>query len=446
MNLPTITATNHGAFYYPARLFFIASFLSCQAMPDTDLSEQGSSVKTSTITEPIGNEQRCGVEGWKKTEADPHGEMRGIYQEVYSVFQPALAHVVSLYDENRKDKVVPEVKNAAAKTIVRRTRQWLLNIMGMRARPIHPVAFYAVIKDFETARDFNWSKYSNFNSSSMNCSTREENDTKCLGLFQINLFIEGMADSQETTTVSGEMTELCGDSGLNLLGQKGGLDVCATLYWWLIPYGTGKCDQMPEDTSANKLNPCTATRPQSGRSPAPVYPWTTDTFAYAHCDTYVQWNQLGMYGIGDPWRALYERRSHNSGRAITKKHPCMKPKSMGNRPHIDFLGYEHCAARHYLSKFAPPEGLEKSGQAFQDLEKGLQKLSGNASEGIDAWVTRNASGAFTIKEFTPGKTLNTGAKEGHGQELLRATVADFARDIDLYPWWYEGWWNNKDGE
>ena len=126
------------AVYFAIASFCLLAALSCKfPSPNLD-ANAGSQPHASSVEDSKGDEDRCGLED-------------GIYQDVYRVLQPALATIVDLYDET-EGQLKPEVTDPTAKLIVVRTRQWLLNLMGMKERPIHPIAFFAVIKDFETAK------------------------------------------------------------------------------------------------------------------------------------------------------------------------------------------------------------------------------------------------------------------------------------------------------
>ena len=371
-----------------------------------------------------------------------------IYPVMYRTMVPHFKQVVSLWDQDQK-KVKDEVTNEVARTIVKRTVQMLLNIMGMRARPIHPIAFFSVIKDFESSlegatedSEEAWSGGASapttFQYSTGNCTTR------CLGLFQVDLGVEQIpayleenpdvpsgysGESRWLTTskygvqVSQSFEEICAKggvsskggtstSGLGLLGMKGGLDTCAALYWWLIPNSPkhkGKCAQLPEAPPApegyiDDINPCTDTTNAQG-----VYPWSPTTFAYAHKYAYVQANQLDDYNKDDPWRALYV-----GGTA---------PKGVKY-----FMGYEHCAARFFLNRILLQYYSPKGQMAVGSLPH---------------WFQYDAHNVIGLTEpFQAGSPEHLDTDEG--RELMRFAVADFAADIGLMPWWYAQWNKSKE--
>ena len=378
---------------------------------------EDSQVQSPSITHPEGDGHRCD----------------GIYPEVYAVMQPHFASVVSLWDD-AKGEVKPEVTNGQARAIVERTIKMLHNIMGMRARPIHPIAFFSVIKHFESSMDMIWSgggeseggteKFSYSSPWGPMCDTNGKK-TDCMGLFQINLFDSDMTLGLQSKEIAPAFKAICGQGGLNLLGTKGSLDTCASLYWWLRNEAY-KCGLMLKGSQ----NACTDATNAQG-----VYPWSPDTFAYAHSRAYKQENQLIGHNKNDPWRALYVGGRAPAGARITH-----------------FMGYEHCAARHYLKQFSSTAAAAEKGSALAlDLEKGARKLT--------SWVSRNAAGGYDIireikanepenfnltrADAAGGITDAAAAEINHPkQDLLRAAVGDFAQSIGITPWWYDGWWQS----
>ena len=403
-------------------LGFAFFLISCTPHPNAAMtggnqSSADSQVKGSSVLESHGDDTRC----------------KDIYPEVYETLQPMMKSVASLWDES--GDVKSKVTNLVARELLKRTRQMFLNIMGMRARPIHPIAFFAVVKDFESSADMKWSGgYGSaagpraFSFSTGNCSSG-----RCLGLFQIDLGIENvpytlhkqdgnvyLTKSRAGLEISDFFAEVCGPSGLNILGQKGSLDLCASLYWWLIPGGNGKCAQLPKDWDGKGDNPCLD---GDGRENG-VYPWTPDTFAYAHEYAYVQSNQLSFWG-DDPWKKLYEGGTAYSRAAVS---------------HL--LGYEHCAARYFLEERVP--GAQRVvvratspelGASLEKIEKyGWARPAGMESERVGS--TKNLK-RYSVKEIKAGDPITLNTEEG--QALMRAVVADFAHEINLKPWWYDEW-------
>ena len=405
----SVQEKNHVCFFLILMLMSLQ--LGCkqtQRMRGMGALDNTSSLQTTSIENASGDSNRCEV----------------IYPSVYEVMQPALAQVVSLWDQ-KNGKVKPEVINPTAKVLVEGTKQMLLNIMGMRARPIHPMAFFSVIKDFETSLERRWSGGGShsFNYSTNNCEHKGLT-ASCLGLFQINLYSSDKARGLTSNQVTQSFVDICGSNGLNIFGLPGGLDVCATLYWWLKDGKRhSKCAQIPKDRmGSDGVNPCfDAPKNKSVQDEdVYVYAWEPSTFAYAHDYAYVQHNQWwDSYGYDDPWRRLYE-----GGKA---------PRGVDY-----YMGYEHCAAKHYLKKFLPTiTAAEKGSTSLEDLKRVAPKLT--------RWVSVDSGGGYSISEDQAIRTghpvqLTSEELEGAGKELMRAMVADFAKDINLYPWWYSAWW------
>ena len=379
-----------------------ALHISCRSpfSPVNSGSDDSQLHSTSLIDLPQGDHDRCD----------------SIYPQMYQVMVPHFRQVVSLWDQDQK-KVKDEVTDEVARTIVKRTVQMLLNIMGMRARPIHPIAFFSVIKDFESSMDMIWSggsesegkteAFSFPDNSDLNCRTNGEK-TACMGLFQINLFDSDMTLGLQSKEITPAFKAICGQGGLNLLGTKGSLDTCASLYWWLRD-GEDKCSLMLKGSQ----NPCTDATNAQG-----VYPWSPATFAYAHKYAYVQENQLEGHNKDDPWRALY-----------------VGGKAPANATRDYFVGYEHCAARHYIDKLVPypPDSLRA-----KQVVRSFREVEEKALEKITHWAYRHDRGATVRRSIKAGEPEHLDTTEG--RELMRAVVVDFAQDIGLKLWWLDEWW------
>gem|GEM_PF-2005822 len=224
--------------------------------------------------------------------------------------------------ENGANKAIKAARDSSpvtddqARHILVNTYQMLLNMTRNRERPIDPAGFFATIKDFESAMDMDeWSSGPGFLFSTPHCSPG-----RCYGYFQI-----GLQHSINNGTWNAE--RLCGQGGLGLIGKKGGMDFCASQFWW-TKNNASKCERL-------------STQKVAGRYPNPCidkdFSWTPDTFAYAWKDAYVQQNQWGHYGIQDSWKKMYTG---------------LKYKGM------DHLGYEQCAVQHYLKRFMPASAKE----------------------------------------------------------------------------------------
>jgi hypothetical protein len=122
------------------------------------------------------------------------------------------------------------------------TKQMLENMMRSPSAPIHPVAFYAAVKDFESATNLEWSTKSNgtplryFRTG--NCTSGE-----CFGLFQVDVKLEPQWGGGA----------FCQGSHLNLWSTvPGGGDFCAAQFWWISAQGGRKCEAL----SSTGRNPC----------------------------------------------------------------------------------------------------------------------------------------------------------------------------------------------
>ena len=347
------------------------------------LEEERSLQKATSITYPeVGDVDRCD----------------NIYPDVYNITTPIFASLMDRYQEHM-DSGGQIVTNPQALEILVGTRQMLLNIMGNSDRPLHPVAFMAVIKDFEMALRNDWSgqagtdHHTRFRAQTPNCWLYP-----CDGLFQVNIGLEGMHNAQKLP--SQRFLDICGTHGLNILGLPGSLDVCAFLFWWFIPR---KCAQLREGKNQRK-NPCTHED----------YPWSTNTFAYTYADAYIQENQFARWEISTPWVKLYE-----GGRFTFRD----------EYDHY-FMGYEHCAARHYLRKyldFSLDQAAEKGNTTPSDLFKGAAELRDGD------WVDYAQGGGYVIKDIKAGDpaVFDTEA----GRKLMQAVVKDYGKQINLLPSW-----------
>ena len=226
-----------------------------------------------------------------------------IYPDVLKVSIPVLKTVISRLENNR-------ITNNKAKYIANGTKQMLLNMTSDRERPIHPAAFFAVIKHFESS---NHSSLWGINEPlffSEHCTSY-----RCTGYFQVDVDIEH----------EWSLNNICGDKGLGLLGIKGGPDFCAALFWWIKAEGGHKCSRL---VGYNKGNPCMDQN----------YNWDEYTFSYGH-KAYGQGNQWARHGIYDSWT-----RAYIGG-------------MVGGSYH---MGYENCAASYHQHARVPSSQIKQS--------------------------------------------------------------------------------------
>ncbi|MCY4443941.1 MAG: hypothetical protein OXC44_03975 [Proteobacteria bacterium] len=258
----------------------------------------------ANIPEPTHSEQYSAYEATIKKNT----QCGVIYPNLERVATPILRNVMSLD--------VDDIYDYAAKDVVRGTQTMLANMMADPEWPIHPLAFFATIKHFESSnRTTQWG-YWNFNFFSRHCSSGV-----CSGYFQVDVDLEK----------DWSLTEVCGKNGLNVLGLEGGPDFCSILFWWTKAAGTTKCKNM-----GGAGNPCL----DKG------YAWNINTFKRGHL-TYGQGNQWHSYGIHDPWKHAYVGGMLNGSY---------------------FTGYENCAAKHYAYSTTPQQRIR---QAVDDFAQAI---------------------------------------------------------------------------
>lgn len=287
----------------------------------------------------------------------------------------------------------------ARKTLIE-TPRMLLNMMGDRKdsvlpdRPLHPAAFMSVIRDFEANKSDEWSSDYKFNVTAPTC-----NGQNCYGMFQIH--VQAMFNVGAGGVVP-SLHAVCGDRGLGFLSQgvAGALDFCSAMLWW---NGSYKCQNLRLDPSpyfSPNMYPSSSTgdvicvpikqvddmgvhicnRPQ--------YPWRVDHFSYAYFCAYGQHNQWGqVFGIHETWGAAYtgfDRKKYPKLDQYLTRYDISMEQSWG---------YEQCAVARYLKE------LKKHGKCIEGGED------------------------FNYETRPPKPNL------------LRATVAHYACQIDLLPSW-----------
>lgn len=205
----------------------------------------------------------------------------------------------------------PHPDNTYAMQIVQQTPQLLSNLMRDPQYPIHPAAFLAVIKDFETgANTYQWGR-DDFRCRTPGMCTKKcfyDNDCQryckrlapgagqqeclqecarsgqvctdeCYGLFQVDPELENLRLGSDVGSpheyvlwpeaqIPWDFQKVCGGSGLGLIGIEGGPDYCGLLFWLLVSENNQKCTRFAVDSDTYTVdvngeevtryrNPCT---------------------------------------------------------------------------------------------------------------------------------------------------------------------------------------------
>ncbi|MCY4444549.1 MAG: hypothetical protein OXC44_07115 [Proteobacteria bacterium] len=304
---------------------------------------------------------------------------------VYGVSVDIFSHILSL----------GKVENSVAQLIIDTTPTFLKNMMADEERPIHPAAFFSVIKDYETgANVYEWGR------TAVNCQTpgmctnkcvqgddclrwclrhsqmmgEQETckkacmseqgfcDDRCYGLFQVDPEIANFVEKPQLNGKSSlelvaaehihwDYEKICGASGLDLIGRWGGPDYCAVLFWLFAARSGYNCtffiNEKKTQVVDGELKVVTNTLSTGEEAEVYVNPctdegyvWSIDTFAQAH-KAYHQQNR------DHAWAQKYAGFMSEQG---------------------PVYGYEHCAAEgfggyHYRqtnSLEVPPEVLQRS--------------------------------------------------------------------------------------
>lgn len=286
------------------------------------------------------------------------------------------------------------VRSEVAQRIVRVTRQLLMNMMRDPQRPIHPAAFFATIKDYETGANlFEWGqdhfrcrapgkcarkcvlhkdcerwcdRHGLVMRSGEGCvqqclGSREGTfcDDRCYGLFQVDPEIDNFRQRDDLddrldagsskprlnyllweeknmhgeSNIRWDMQQVCGADGLDVLGLVGGPDFCALLYWFAQKEEGRKCEALIEGQPQHPpyINPCSDAD----------YAWGIHTFASGH-------RAYGQHQVReDAWPRKYQGFSSVSGKPV--------------------FGYEHCAADGYGGyQYSAAEDLEIPSAALRE--------------------------------------------------------------------------------
>ena len=186
-----------------------------------------------------------------------------IYRSVRKVAVPIFKKIFHRYDNDL-------LQNSHAKKIAKNMRIMFTNML---AGDVNPLAFFSMVKDFETAKNLKWANSKNRKGkvyTTKNCTSKE-----CYGLFQVDVKLE-----------KDWSPKICEDLGIYDL--EGGPDFCASLFWWFEAEGGNKCKKI---TSGSK-NPCKT----------PETNWTLDMVNNGR-KAYVQAIQRG-WGQ-DAWKEMY---------------------------------------------------------------------------------------------------------------------------------------------
>ena len=224
-----------------------------------------------------------------------------IYPDMRAVGTPIFQKLMSL------DRST--ITNQTAYEVAVHTETMLRNMMASEQRPIHPLAFFATIKHFESSSHISGWGWEDFGFFGHLCTSGV-----CSGYFQVDVGLE------HEWSLSG----VCGKGGLDLLGMKGGPDFCAALFWWLKGDSGRKCTRLV----SGQTNPCR----DAG------YVWDVKVFERAFL-VYGQANQWSDYGIYDTWGRAY------SGGWVGGRY---------------FRGYENCATSYHQDSLAPDDLVRKS--------------------------------------------------------------------------------------
>ena len=371
----------------------------CKKASSADGADQIGSQLMATSLKYVaqGNQDRCG---------DDDGEIgshNNIYDDVYDKSEFFFKTLVGRVKKDRHQKLIEDsnrrfmlredinfnANTRSQKTIIESVRM-LLNIMGdhgreaLPDRPIHPAAFFSVIRDFESNKSDKWSNDEYF------LTTHNCKHGPCYGLFQIDL-VDLLNDGPDRVQA---LKSLCGDGGLGFLGQSvdGALDFCAALQWW---NGGNKCNnlrihmghvfenQRPTKNGDKVCVPLSQVQSQAfNPCNHPETPWTPKTFAYGYFCAYIQHNQWKHYGIYDTWGRAY------TGFNTSGVSPLLEDNQ-------EYKGYEYCAIKRYLKQLKTGKKCIKSGDSYD------------------------------VSQRPPPP------------QLIQASVADFACKIGLLPSWLQ---------
>lgn len=189
---------------------------------------------------------------------------------------------------------------------------------------INPVAFFATIKDFESALIFKWSPVGSSAAwTTQNCYSEE-----CYGLFQVDVKIEPAWNSQICLS-----KKEGGVLGLNEF--QGGMDYCAAIFWWTEAGNGHKCSRL----NIGGPNPCKV----SGIE------WTMEMVARGRA-AYGQKIQTAGGWDSDQWAEMYENyadlvthleRSRTGNLALSKE----EAMKISARRFLESIGFQKALAK-----------------------------------------------------------------------------------------------------
>lgn len=290
---------------------------SLEEMEEETVEEMAETTETENMPEISLKEQELFYSGYE-FQTGSSMQCRKVYPNMQAVSLPVLQKIFSLNPS--------EVQNKIAADVLKHARIMFTNMMSDPERPVHPLAFMAMVKHFESSDHIQEWGVHDFRFFSPHC-----NSGTCSGYFQVDVKLER----------DWSLEGVCGVQGLDVLGMTGGPDVCSFLYWWLHAGGKSKCKKLVRGYA----NPCR----DKG------YIWDVTVFERAYL-AYGQLNQWRHHGIYDSWGRAY------SGGWVGDSY---------------FRGYENCAAVYHQDEAAPASLVRRSVAVFAK-NIGI----------IPAWLTR----------------------------------------------------------
>ena len=229
-----------------------------------------------------------------------------IFKSVYNVAVPIFKRIMDVAEDT-------SIEGSKASEAAKHILNMLRNMMLSKAAPIHPIAFFSVIKDAESGVvTERWAENGEFKIATNNCAA---GSGVCSGKFQVDI---GYAKGNNKAMLK-EYLELCTDKepSLRISKLRGGADFCSVLTWFIYsPHGNlgKKCvflrgARLPK--AQRNINPCTKKD----------YPWTVKTFGKGY-EAYVQkpqWKEMANQG---GWERMYNAYKKA---ALAYIHPEMKP-------------------------------------------------------------------------------------------------------------------------
>ena len=185
-----------------------------------------------------------------------------IYPSVQKTSISVLSRILSKFYKEQYDSLAINLADSVI--------SMLKNMTANKNDPIHPGAFFSMIKDFESSGDINNWANGNFGFFSPFCTSG-----LCSGYFQVDVEISSNWD----------IDGICGKQGLDILEIVGGADYCA-LFYWMLSSSLNNCSRFKSD-----INICLADN----------YQWHVDDFAKG----YKIYGQTPQWGE-DSWKKMYQ--------------------------------------------------------------------------------------------------------------------------------------------